>query len=52
MIFLTTAQLVPAYDGPSMLLIDSRTLKTASLTIDGLFLATVATHIYAIVMSG
>jgi hypothetical protein len=50
-ILLITAQLVSAYDGPSMLLIDSRKLKTAALTIGILFLATVAINIYMIITS-
>jgi hypothetical protein len=48
---LFTAQLVSTYDGPSMLLIDSRKLKTAALTIGILFLAIVAIHIYTIITS-
>ncbi len=50
-ILLITAQLVSAYDGPSMLRIDSRKLKTAALTIGILFLATVAINIYTIITS-
>jgi hypothetical protein len=50
-ILLITAQLVSAYDGPSTLLIDSRKLKTAALTMGILFLATVAIHIYTIIAS-
>jgi len=50
-ILLITAQLVSAYDGPAMLLIDSRKLKTVALTMGVLFLATVAIHVYTIVTS-
>jgi hypothetical protein len=50
-ILLITVQLVSAYDGPATLLIDSRKLKTAALTMGILFLATVAIHIYTIVTS-
>jgi hypothetical protein len=50
-ILLITAQLVSAYDGQSMLLIDSRKLKTAALTMGILFLATVAINIYRIITS-
>ena len=50
-ILLITAQLVSAYDGPSMLRIDSRKLKAAALTMGILFLATVAIHIYTIITS-
>jgi hypothetical protein len=50
-ILLITAQLVSAYDGPATLLIDSRKLKTAALTIGILFLAIVAIHIYTIITS-
>jgi polyferredoxin len=50
-ILLITAQLVSAYDGPSTLLIDSRKLKAAALTMGILFLATVAINIYKIIMS-
>lgn len=48
-ILLITAQLVQAYDGPQMLLIDSRKLRAAALTMGTLFLATVAIHIYTII---
>jgi len=50
-ILLITAQLISAYDGPATLLIDSRKLKTAALTMGILFLATVAIHIHTIVTS-
>jgi hypothetical protein len=50
-ILLITAQLVSAYDGPSMLLIDSRKLKAAALMMGILFLATVAINIYKIITS-
>jgi hypothetical protein len=50
-ILLITAQLVSAYDGPSTLLIDSRKLKAAALTMGILFLATVAIRIYKIITS-
>ena len=50
-ILLITAQLVSAYDGPATLLIDSRKLKAAALTIGILFLATVAINIYKIITS-
>jgi hypothetical protein len=50
-ILLITAQLVSAYDGPSTLLIDSRKLKAAALTMGILFLATVAINIYKIITS-
>jgi hypothetical protein len=50
-ILLITAQLVSAYDGPATLLIDSRKLKIAALTMGILFLATVAIHIYTIITS-
>jgi hypothetical protein len=50
-ILLITAQLVSAYDGPSTLLIDSRKLKAAALTMRILFLATVAINIYKIITS-
>jgi hypothetical protein len=50
-ILLITAQLVSAYDGPATLLIDSRKLKTAALTMGILFLATVAIRMYTIVTS-
>ena len=50
-ILLITAQLASAYDGPSTLLIDSRKLKTAALTMGILFLATVAINIYKIITS-
>jgi len=50
-ILLITAQLVSAYDGPSTLLIDSRKLKAAALTMGILFLAVVAIHIYTIIAS-
>ena len=50
-ILLITAQLVSAYDGPATLLIDSRKLKTAALTMGILFLATVAINIYKIITS-
>lgn len=45
-ILLITAQVVSAYDGPATLLIDSRKLKAAALTMGILFLATVAVNIY------
>jgi hypothetical protein len=48
-ILLITAQLVQAYDGPQMLLIDSRKLRAAALTMGTVFLATVAIHIYTII---
>jgi hypothetical protein len=50
-ILLITAQLVSAYDGPATLLIDSRKLKAAALTMGILFLATVAIHIYQIIVA-
>jgi hypothetical protein len=50
-ILLITAQLVSAYDGPSTLLIDSRKLRAAALTMGILFLATVAIRIYTIITS-
>lgn len=46
---LITAQLAQAYDGPQTLLIDSKKLKAAALTMGPLFLATVAIHIYTII---
>lgn len=48
-ILLITAQLVSAYDGPSMVLIDARKLKFVALTMGMLFLATVAIRIYTII---
>lgn len=45
-ILLITAQVVSAYDGPATLLIDSRKLKAAALTMGLLFLATVAINTY------
>jgi hypothetical protein len=48
-ILLITAQLVSAYDGLATLLIDSRRLRIAALTIGILFLTTVAIQIYTIV---
>jgi hypothetical protein len=50
-ILLITAQLVSAYDGPATLLIDSRKLKAAALTMGILFLAIVAINIYKIITS-
>jgi hypothetical protein len=50
-VLLVTAQLVSAYDGSATLLIDSRKLKTAALTMGILFLVTVAIHTYTIVTS-
>jgi len=50
-VLLITAQLVSAYDGPSMLLIDQRKLKIVALTMGILFLATAAVRIYGIVTS-
>jgi hypothetical protein len=50
-ILLITAQLVSAYDGPATLLIDSRKLKAAALTMGILFLTTVTIHIYTIIAS-
>ena len=50
-ILLITAQLVSAYDGPATLLIDSRKLKAAALTMGILFLATVVINIYKIITS-
>ena len=46
---LITAQLAQAYDGPQTLLIDSKKLKAAALTMGPLFLATVAIHNYTII---
>jgi hypothetical protein len=51
-VLLITAQLISAYDGPSMLLIDQRKLKIVALTMGILFLATAAVRIYGIVASG
>jgi len=42
---------VSAYDGPATLLIDSRKLKAAALTMGILFLTTVTIHIYTIIAS-
>jgi hypothetical protein len=50
-ILLVTAQLVSAYDGPSTLLIDSRKLRTAALTMGTLFLTAVAINIYMLFTS-
>jgi len=48
-ILLITSQLTQAYDGPQTLLIDTKKLKAAALTMGTLFLATVAIHIYTII---
>jgi hypothetical protein len=48
-ILLITAQLVSAYDGPASLLINTKRLKYAALTMGLLFLATVAIRIYEII---
>jgi len=50
-ILLITSQLAQAYDGPQTLLIDTKKLKFAALTMGPLFLATVAIHIYMIITS-
>ena len=50
-ILLITAQLTSSYDGPATVLVNTKRLRFAAMTLGLLFLATVAIQVYGIITS-
>jgi hypothetical protein len=50
-ILLITVQQISAYDGPATILANTKRLRYAAIALGLLFLATVAVHIYEIIIS-